>query len=159
MKTNINPKLLEKYTKIAAAEHITEQELENFRSFLNSKLRHYTDTAEQLVSIFCEKSLDDSHVSKGLNWLKKSNLTAKGKLKSNAFLGYKEMNTLMTAVTVKVHSIFNMGYKSSNYLPAYTVYNNKGEGFSYQQQSDGKYKVFGYSYDPGLDMSTVDITA
>jgi hypothetical protein len=137
MNTNVNPKLLEKYTELAKADFITEQELENIRSFLNTKLRHNRNLHIEIVNHFTPKKLDDSHMQKGLNWLRKQNITPSGKQSKNSFLYQFEMKILRdSGAIMEVYYLLDTSYRcEGQYVAVYKVIDTAGNWFSYHDKT------------------------
>jgi len=136
MNTQVNPKLVLKYSTILSNDYISESNIVALRSFMNNKLRHDRETLYQFnekASSF-ERKLEESHSKKGLDWLFKTQVNKKGELRTSqeVFLGTNELNILKDFSHFTLSGLYDAGNDNfPAYYPMYKCYDRQGNWFEY----------------------------
>lgn len=132
---------IEKYKALLSTRLFTDSDMVYFRSLLNNGLRHDQDLTTYFLNYFNTEgvNLDFEAVTKGLVWLRKTQVGAKGNLKPSAFIGQRELDILNSADTIVVAELVNLSRGTfPQYTPVYEVRSKLGN-FKYHMQADGTY--------------------
>ena len=132
---------IEKYKALVATRLFTDADMVYFRSLLNNSLRHDEELTSYFVNYFNAEgvNLDFEAVTKGMVWLRKTQVGTKGKLKPSSFLGQRELEILNSADSINVSQLLNISRGTGpQYIPVYTVKSTEGS-FSYHIQANGTY--------------------
>lgn len=137
MNTQINPKLVSKYTNILIDnEYIEEKDIVSLRSFMSNKLRHDRDAFNYFMRTASntEKNLTPEHNQKGIDWLRRTQFKKNGQLSTakTTFIGEREAHVIKN---FSHFTFIGLVDESSNQwpqpMPVYKCYATDGTSFEY----------------------------